>query len=216
MRSKDAEIIQQKRKKQKENLEEYHHPKEKIDQLNRIFSNKTFDPNYKILELFCGKGNLTREYLKYGMVESYDRILGDGDSYKLFHKIIYDNIGSFHNKNTNLYNLIDLDPYGYPVRFFPDIFHLIDNGILIVTSSIPGKTKANAWTQKLVESYFGVKTPSKDLMIDTICNEAMKHWRLAIPLEDINLGNNYRFVFSVKRVHAAKYLGTTNLGNRGS
>lgn len=210
----DSEKLSKKRKEQKENLDIYHHPKEKIEQLNRIFSNKEFDPNYRILELFCGHGNLTKEYLKYGKVESYDRILGHGDSYKIFHNLIYKNIGSFHNKNTKLYDLIDLDSYGYPVRFFPDIFHLIHNGILILTSCIPGKSKANAWTQKLLESYFGVKKPSKDLMINIFCNEAMKHWRVAKCIDVIDLGNIYRFVFSVVRVHAAEFLGTTNLGSR--
>jgi len=203
MRSEDAQKIYQKRKEQKENLDKYHHPKEKIEQLNRLLGDKSFNKNYKILELFCGHGNLTTEYTKYGIVSSFDKICGDGDSYSLFHGLI--------NKKLE-YDLIDLDPYGYPCRFFPDIFLLIHNGILIVTFC--KNSKPNAWTQQLLKSYFGSKKPSKDQIIKTICNEGLKHWRVVKLIECIDLEKVFRFAFSVERVHAAKFCGTSNLGRR--
>ena len=197
--SRESEFLAKKRKIQKEYTNEYHHPIEKIEQINKILQNKIFDKKFKILELFCGNGNLTREYKKYGIVESYDKICGDEDSYRLFHKLIY---------NKCQYDLIDLDPYGFPVRFFPDIYLLIKDGFLIVT--ISKLKKANLWTLKLMESYFGVRKPNIDKIIKTICNEGMKHWRFVNLINFIDLGKVYRILFSVNRVHACKFCGTTN------
>jgi hypothetical protein len=177
----------------------YHHPAEKINQINQILQNKSFNKDFKILELFCGKGNLTKEYKKYGTVVSLDKIYGGLDSYQIFHNMIY---------NKELFNLIDLDPYGYPVRFFPDIFLLIKDGFLIVTFS--KLTKANKWTLKLMESYFNVKKPTKDQIVRTLCNEGMKHWRLVKEIDYLDLGKVHRIAFSVKRVNACEYCGTTN------
>lgn len=198
-RSIDSIKLANKRKKQKEYTDEYHHPKEKINQIYKILNNKSYDDKFKILELFCGNGNLTKIYKNYGNVSSFDKICGDGDSYRLFHKLIYEK---------KIYNLIDLDPYGFPCRFFPDIFLLINDGYLIVT--ICKLKKANLWTLKLMESYFTVRKPNETQIINTFCNEGMKHWRYVKPIDILNLEKVFRIVFSVKRVHACNYCGTTN------
>lgn len=197
--SADSEKLREKRRKQKLNLDEYHHPKEKLDQINRLLQNKKFSKNYKILELFCGHGNLTNEYKKYGIVSSYDKINGNGDSYILFHELI---------GRKNDYNLIDLDPYGYPCRFFPDIFLLISSGILLVT--VCKSSKPNKWTRMLLENYFGSSKPVKEDIVNTICNEGKKHWRHVELIDSLNLEKVYRLAFSVQRVHAPAYCGTTN------
>ena len=51
------------RKGQKENLPNYHHPDEKMNQLSKFTE---YMKGKKILEVFGGRGNLTKFYSQYG------------------------------------------------------------------------------------------------------------------------------------------------------
>ena len=77
------------RKKQEQNSAEVHHPDQKINQIYSVLDNSK---KYKILELFCGRENLTKHYKKFGEVELYDKKWKKtGDSYKQFHRLIWEN-----------------------------------------------------------------------------------------------------------------------------
>jgi hypothetical protein len=107
------------RLKQKENCNTVHHPNEKIEQIESFLTGLN---NLKILELFAGQGNLTKIYKRHGIVDAYDKkYLKTGDSFLQFHKLIAEK---------KKYDIIDIDPYGFPNRFFPDIFLLIEKGYL--------------------------------------------------------------------------------------
>jgi len=114
-----------KKKQKDEYVDEIHHPDEKIRQVRKCLKGK----NLEILELFAGEdGNLTKIYKEYGNVYPYDKKLNTGDSFLVYHDLIF-------NKKT--YDVVDLDPYGFPNRFFPDIYLLIDDGYLFVTMPKP-------------------------------------------------------------------------------
>lgn len=190
----------EKRKRQKQNLIEFTHPKEKTDQIRRILESHSFNKKYKILELFCGSGNLTQIYKTYGNVSAYDKAKGDGDSYLIFHKLI---------SERKKFDLIDIDTYGYPGRFLPDIFLLIKKGYLFLTFC--KDSKPNRWNRSMLNNYFGSPRPRVDDIIKTICKESMKQWRETKLIEYIDLGKVYRFVFSVERINCRKYFYENDL-----
>jgi len=193
------------RSKQKANSIETHHPDYKINQINSyLVGNKSLPEKdkVKILELFAGRGNLTKIYDNIGKVEAYDKThLKTGDSYKVFHKLIY---------KRKKYNIIDLDPYGFPNRFFPDIFLLIDKGFLIITMPKPYVNILNGITKTHLSSYYGVYNPSKMQVIERICTWGLCHWRKVTLLNTVKFDKMWRFLFEVEKVKATDYTGVKN------
>ena len=186
------------RKLQRDNAKSVHHPDEKLSQLDRVLEGE----NKNILELFAGQGNLTRKYLEFGEVDAFDKkYLKTGDSFVQFHRLIGE-------KKT--YDIIDLDPYGFPNRFFPDIFLLISDGLLVMTMPKPYVNILNPMTQTLMRSYFGQQNPSVDVIIEQIATWGICHWRKVELIDSIDLKSVWRFAFRVKRVKATEYTGSRN------
>ena len=186
------------REKQRKNLDEVHHPKEKIEQVEGILEAKN---NLKILELFSGEGNLTKIYQKFGVVSCYDKKLKTGDSYVVFHRLIGEK---------KKFDVIDLDPYGFPNRFFPDIFLLIDSGYLFITMPKPYVNILNGITQTHLMSYYGEQNPPEERVIERIVLWGLCHWRKVELLNSIDCKSVWRFAFKVNRVKATEYTGVRN------
>ena len=192
------------REKQKMNDNEVHHPDEKINQIEKVFSLLSKDriKQNKILELFAGQGNCTKVYEKYGNVTAYDKkYLKTGDSYIEYHKLIYEK---------KKFDVIDLDPYGFPNRFFPDIFLLIDNGILFVTMPKPYVNILNGITQTHLISYYDEHNPNENQIIERIVLNGLCHWRKVQLIDSVDCKSVWRFAFSVERVKATEYTGVKN------
>ena len=176
-----------------------HHPKHKSIQIDKCLEGKS---GLKILELFSGRGNTTRILEKYGEVDAYDKTyLKTGDSYLVYHKLI---------SEKKKYDVIDLDPYGFPSRFFPDIFLLIDNGIMFITMPKPSVNILNGITQTHLMVYFGDKNPSKETIIKKIAVFGLCHWRQIECINYVDLKSVWRFAFHVKKVKATEYTGVRN------
>lgn len=187
------------RQKQSNNSNECHHPDEKINQIYKILD---ISKKYSILELFCGQGNLTKEYEKFGTVSSYDKkYKKSGDSYLLFHKLIYEK---------QKFDVIDLDSYGFPNRFFPDIFLLLEDGIMFVTMPKPYVNILNGITQAHLISYYGSHNPTREEVINRIALWGICHWRKVELLDSIDCKSVWRFAFKVTKVKATEYTGTRN------
>jgi len=190
------------RKKQRENSNEVHHPEQKKAQIDKILEGKT---DLKIMELFAGHGNLTSTYNQYigekGFLEQYDKELKTGDSYLLFHKLIAER---------RKYDVIDVDPYGFPVKFLPDGFLLMQDGIMFMTMPKPWVNIANGITKQLLTCYFGSGKPSLEVIQEKIRLYALCHWRSVEYLDVIDFGRLWRMVMRVKRVKATEYTGVRN------
>ena len=186
------------RKKQRNNDPEVHHPQQKKKQIKEILPNKD---NFKILELFAGEGNLSELYKQYGVIDRYDKKLGTGDSYIVFHQLIA-------KKNT--YDVIDLDPYGFPNRFFPDIFLLIEDGYIFITMPPPHINILNGITQQHLECYYGESNPDLNTIQEKIIDYGLCHWRKVNFLDIREIGRLWRFALKVKRVKATKYCDVRN------
>jgi hypothetical protein len=192
------------REKQKQNANEVHHPDEKINQIKSILSFWSEEEYGKlsVLELFAGQGNLTKIYQEYGNVDAYDKKwLKTGDSYVRYHELI---------GQKNIYDIIDIDPYGFPNRFFPDIFLLIEKGILFVTMPKPYVNILNGITQTHLISYYGEQNPSEQTIIERIVLWGLCHWRKVELIDSIDCKSVWRFAFDVTKVKATDYTGVRN------
>lgn len=187
------------RYKQNNNHKEVHHPKEKINQINNVLFNCE---NLNILELFAGQGNCTESYKKYGNVITYDKkYLKTGDSFIEYHRLIADK---------KKFDVIDLDPYGFPNRFFPDIFLLIDKGFLFLTMPKPYVNILNGITQTHLISYYGKHNPSCKDVLERIVLWGLCHWRKVELIDNINCRSIWRLAFAVEKVKATEYTGVKN------
>ena len=187
------------RHKQETNADKLHHPVQKINQIKSILSE---DSSYKILELFAGQGNLTKVYEQYGSVEAYDKKhLKTGDSYILFHKLIHDK---------KHYDIVDVDPYGFPSRFFPDIFLLMQDSYLFLTFPKPYVNILNGITQTHLASYYGNSNPSFEEVVERIANFGICHWRKVVLIDSVDLKSVWRMAFKVTKVKATEYTGVKN------
>jgi len=187
------------RNKQAKNLDHVHHPAHKAVQIELALD---LFRDLKILELFAGQGNLTKIYEKFGVVEAYDKkYLKTGDSYIVFHKLIAEK---------KKYDVIDLDPYGFPNRFFPDIFLLIEDGFLFVTMPKPYVNILNGITATHLISYYGEQNPTEQQIIERIALWGLCHWRKVELVSKMDYKSVWRFVFWVKKVKATDYTGVKN------
>lgn len=186
------------RARQKNNNDDAHHPKQKKEQIQKYLFNKK---NLKILELFAGQQNLSPLYEEYGDLDKYDKKLKTGDSFKIFHQLISEN---------KIYDVVDIDPYGFPSRFFPDVFLLIKDGLVFLTFPKPWVNILNGITQTHLYSYYGSNNPTLEEIQKKIALYGLCHWRQIVFLETLDLGRLWRFVLKVSRVKATEYTNTKN------
>jgi len=203
------------RQKQKENNVNVHHPDQKADQIKRVLSGI----DLSILELFAGHGNCTKVYSDYGEVTAFEKnarvfksLLENtndcqmvqchkADSYSEYHRLIFLRLK---------FDVVDIDPYGFPNRFFPDVFLLIDDGILFVTMPKPYVNILNGITATHLISYYGEQNPSEKTIIERICLWGLCHWRKVELIDSMDCKSIWRFAFRVNKVKATEYTGVKN------
>lgn len=205
--------------KQKENSNEVHHPNQKINQIKEILSGICFWGDLSILELFAGQGNLTKVYSEYGEVianeykkDVYKKLVQNTKDLMLVHCNNVDSFIDFHQLIAlkQKFDVIDLDPYGFPNRFFPDIFLLIDKGILFVTMPKPYVNILNGITATHLISYYGEQNPSEDTIVERIVLFGLCHWRKVQLISSIDCKSVWRFAFDVEKIKATDYTGVKN------
>jgi tRNA G26 N,N-dimethylase Trm1 len=207
------------RTKQSSNNPSVHHPDQKINQINRILPKYCGWGDLSTLELFAGQGNLTKEYAKYGEVIANEYKLSTFNILQENCKLLsfahcnrVDSFIDFHNLiSLKLsFDVIDLDPYGFPNRFFPDIFLLIQNGLLFVTMPKPSVNILNGITQTHLTAYYGEPNPSHETIVKRIATWGLCHWRKVVLIDSIDLKSVWRMVFTVNKVKATEYTGVKN------
>lgn len=203
------------RLKQSSNDDSVHHPDEKINQIKKTLNGSDYD----ILELFAGNGNCTTIYHEYGHVTAVEKSkkvykslcektngfedidLINTDSFVFFHGEIF-----FKRK----YSVIDIDAYGFPNRFFPDVFLLIENGFMFITMPKPSVNILNGITAAHLISYYGEQNPSIDTIIERFALWGLCHWRKIEVLDVIDCKSIWRIALSVQKVKATEYTGVRN------
>ena len=190
------------RKGQKNNLDKYHHPQEKIDQLEK-FSQYTLDQD--ILEVFGGQGNLTKYYESAldtkGSVTSLTKDT-TGDSFDYIYKL---------RGERKKYGVIDIDSYGYPDKFFPVIFEMMkDECLLVFTFPIVGVNCLNGITEQHYINFWRSDRPTIGDVTGILTDFALRNWYLISLLDVQKIDRIWRFVFLCKRQKATELCGVKN------
>lgn len=177
-----------------------HHPAQKQSQIHRVLEGQS---NLTILELFAGEGGggCTEAFGHYGAPVLFDKRLGTGDSFRVFHRLIAEG---------RLFDVVDLDPYGFPTRFMPDVFLLLEDGVLFVTCPIPAINILHDITKTHLFAYFGDDNPSIERIIERFCLAGLCHWREVSLIDCIKFDRMYRIALRVKRVKATEYAEVRN------
>tara|TARA_Y100001938_G_C7972848_1_gene370214 strand:- start:129 stop:827 length:699 start_codon:yes stop_codon:yes gene_type:complete len=207
------------RKKQNDYSDSLHHPKQKINQIKNVLSEFCGWADLSTLELFAGQGNCTKIYAEFG------EVIANEQKNKVFKKLIenvkncafvhcnkVDSFLDFHQLIAlkQKFDVVDLDPYGFPNRFFPDVFLLIDKGVLFVTMPKPFVNILNGITQTHLISYYGEQNPSLETIIEKIATWGVCHWRKVELINYIDLKSVWRFAFKVEKVKATEYCNVKN------
>ncbi|SHE67091.1 N2,N2-dimethylguanosine tRNA methyltransferase [Seinonella peptonophila] len=200
---------------QSKNNDKHHHPIEKKEQINRVLSK---DQQYRILETHAGNGNLTKLYLEFGEVVAHDidqtkicrleQIKNPNlkimkcDSFKRIHHYIYEK---------QKFNVIDLDPYGYPSRFFPHIFQLIEEGYFFMTIPKIGVQQVNKIMIEHYRLFWGMDLSDKESYVQKIDAKmkdfALCYFRTLDLIDCVDLGRLYRLAYKVKKESAFNLFG---------
>jgi hypothetical protein len=207
------------RNKQKKNSDSTHHPQEKIHQIRNSISDICGWGDLSIVEFFAGHGNLTTVYADYGEVIAYEykksvyeKLIENTKNCMLVQCRRADSFLEFHHLISikQKFDIIDLDPYGFPNRFFPDVFLLIDDGIIFITMPKPYVNILNGITASHLISYYGEQNPNEQTIIERIALWGICHWRKVELISSIDCKSVWRFAFSVKKVKATEYTGVKN------
>lgn len=192
----------------------YHHPKEKINQLKNILP----EVPLRILETNAGWGNLTRIYQTYGSVLAQDVdvrrvdfvkemnlenvVTKHADSFREIHGLIF---------KGERFDVVDLDPYGMPSRYFPHVFELMQKGWLFVTFPKIGVQKINKITIEHLRVFWGVNLSTITNFNQHIHNKikdfGMQSYRAVEVLDELDLGRLMRFAYKVERRSALELVG---------
>ena len=203
--------------KQSQNDDRYKHTKEKFSQFRNCLCNFNLPIKPRILETHCGFGGMTEHYANIGEVESYD-IKKERAS---FVNNRFDNSIGIHADseieiyrlvaNKRKYDIIDIDPYGLPSRYFPHVFSLINDGILFLTFPVMGVAQINKITIRHYQAFWNIELSDKPAYLNKIKNKledfAFQHKRSVNFLDTIKIGRIYRIAMRVKRKSLCDIVG---------
>jgi len=184
------------RRLQRANDDAFHHPAEKIAQL------KKFDfINGEILEVFAGQGNLTKYYNTKGRVTAMTPAKF-GSSFDAIHRLRAD-------KRT--FDVIDIDSYGYPDKFFPVVFELMKREAhLIFTFPIVGVNCLNGIVEQHFINFWRSARPTIGDITGVLTDMALREWRVLSLVEAQKIKRIWRLVYRCTRTKATDFTTTKN------
>lgn len=190
----------QQRAAKKRNFDEYHHPREKIAQLERL--EFFLDRDTSVLEVFGGHGNLTEWYEQHvGKVTSMTKEK-TGDSFTFIYKL------RFEKKK---FDLIDIDSYGYPSRFFPVVFEMMtEKAMLILTFPVVGVACLNGITEQHFISFYRSSRPTIGDVVGVLTDMALREWILLSLYDVRKIKKIYRMVFLCRKEKATDFCNVKN------
>lgn len=182
---------------QSNNADSHHHPVEKMMQLDELKDHIYGD----ILEVFGGQGNLTEYYSKLGQVTSLTKET-TGDSFDYIYKLRAEN---------KLYDVIDIDSYGYPSKFFPVVFEMIkDEGLLIFTFPVLGVQCVNGIVEQHFINFWGSARPTIGDVTGKVTDFALREWKIASLISVRKIKPIWRLAFLIKQEKATLFCNVRN------
>lgn len=209
---------------QASNLDRYKHTDEKTFQLDKVVSLIAGD-NLNTLETHCGHGGMTKRYQRLGNVECYDIVQEKVDHINSLHMedvtaIKGDSELEIYRLLANRcnYDIVDIDPYGLPSRYFPHAFKLIKSGILFLTFPVLGVAQINKITIRHYQAFWGIELADKDNYLDKIKGKlvdmAFQCKREIQFLDVVKIGRIYRMAIKVEQKSLCHIVGL--VVNRGT
>ena len=202
---------------QSSNMDRYKHTKEKTSQLDTVVGLLPSE-SLHTLETHCGFGGMTERYQTLGDVECYDidqkrvdyvnsqhmegvtAIKGDSEL-EIFRLLA----------NRCIYDIVDIDPYGLPSRYFPHAFYLIKNGILFLTFPVMGVAQINKITIRHYQAFWGIELADKEIYLDKIkaklVDMAFQCKREIRFLDIVKIGRIYRMAIKVNQKSLCDIVG---------
>ncbi len=199
---------------QSANLDKYKHTEEKRAQAAKFLVGS----NLHILETHGGFGGMTEFYRDFGEVECYD-IKQDrvdavnnmgmenvtavkGDSEKEIYRLL-----AFDCR----YDVVDIDPYGMPSRYFPHAFSLVDDGLMLITLPMVGVAQMNKITIRHLHAFWGVTEERGASYVDAVlcrlADYAFMHGRGFEVLDVAKIDRIYRLCLRVKKESLCDLVG---------
>ena len=154
-----------------------------------------------VLEVFAGQGNLTEFYTGCGCrVEAMTKEKF-GSSFDAIYKLRADR---------KKYDLIDIDSYGYPDKFFPVVFEMLkDEGTLVFTFPIVGVNCLNGITEQHFYTFYrGIPTIGD--VVGQITDWGLREWIMTSLVDIQKIKRIYRFVFHCSRKKATEMCNVRN------
>ena len=202
---------------QSSNMDRYKHTEEKTSQLDTVVGLLPSE-GLHTLETHCGFGGMTERYQTLGDVECYDidqkrvdyvnskhmegvtTIKGDSEL-EIFRLLA----------NRCIYDIVDIDPYGLPSRYFPHAFYLIKNGILFLTFPVMGVAQINKITIRHYQAFWGIELADKEIYLDKIkaklVDMAFQCKREIRFLDIVKIGRIYRMAIKVDQKSLCDIVG---------
>lgn len=212
------------RLKQAANDDKHHHPVEKTEQVYRVLGEQDLGFPITILETNAGWGNLTQEYRKFGVVLAQDIEANKVEHLKQFSSVVAKRCDSFKEMHRQVYegmkfDVVDLDPYGFPSRFFPHVFELIEDGHLFVTFPKMGVQQINKITKEHYRVFWGMTLADKDrqeeLIHKKIKDYGFQSFRRVELVDSVDLGRMFRFAYKVNKESALTLVDLKVKGKNG-
>ena len=108
------------------------------------------------------------------------------------------------------YDLIDIDSYGYPDRFFPVVFEMMKPECLLVfTFPIVGINCLNGIAEQHFYTFYRCKPTIGDV-VGRITDWALREWIITSLRDVVKIMRIYRFVFYCRRVTATEMCNVRN------
>lgn len=185
------------RLKQKSNHSDYHHPKEKIIQLESLSDYIYGD----ILEVFAGRGNLTEYYQVKGNVTPMTKE-EFGDSFDAIYKL---------RGEKRKFDVIDIDSYGYPDLFFPVVFEMMkDKCLLIFTFPIVGVNCLNGITEQHHINFWRSDRPTIGDVVGVLTDMGLRTWVLPQLVDVRKIKRIWRMAFLCEKKKATEFCNVRN------
>ena len=185
------------RKSQSENTDEHHHPVEKIKQLESLGNAVHGD----ILEVFAGKGNLTKWYSTKGNVTAMSKE-NTGNSFDYIYKL---------RAEKRKFDVIDIDGYGYPDKFFPVVFEMMKPKCLLVfTFPMVGVQCVNGIYEMHYAVFWKSTRPSIGDVVGGITDLSLREWIVPSLVDVMKIKPILRFAFMCERKKATEMCNVRN------
>ena len=201
-----------------QNMDKYKHTSEKTEQLEE-FIELLAGRELNILETNCGFGGMTEQYSKLGDVECYDIAKDRASLVNLQHE----NVTAIHADSEKevyrlvwancKYDLVDIDPYGFPSKYFPHAFKLIEDGLMFLTFPVMGVAQINKIMIRHYQAFWGIELSDKDIYIEKISKRlhefAFQHKRKIKIMQVKRIDRIYRIAIYVKKKSLCDIVGLT-------